>query len=168
MTLAAVPPYRCILVAVDGSGTGELAFGHALQLARHHHARLHVAHVIEAYRCAEGFGGADELDVPAALHALRQDGRRLLAEARARAADAGVKVETTLLQTHALTERPAAVLAAEAARSKADLFVIATHGPRSPERITLGSVTDELIRNTTVPVLLLRLPAHEPAGDPAK
>jgi nucleotide-binding universal stress UspA family protein len=165
VTHATVPPYRCILVAVDGTDTAELAFGHALRLAKHHRARLHVVHVVEAYRCAESFAGPDEPDVAAALEALRQDGRRLLTEARTRAAGAGVQVETALLQTHALTERPAAALAAEAGRINADLIVIGTHGLRNSERSTLGSVAEALIGNTTVPVLLLRPAPRQQTGD---
>ena len=157
--------YRCIFVAVDGSASAEFALEHAVQLAKSQHARLHIAHVVEGYRCAQAFVGPDEPDVAAALEALRQDGRRLLAEAKTKAAGAGVQVETALLQTRALTERPAALLAAEATRSQADLIVIGTHGLRNSERVTLGSVAEALIRNTTVPVLLLRTGVDRQTGD---
>jgi len=156
MREATPPIYRCILVAVDGSATAELAFDHAVRLARHHRARLHVVHVVEAYRCVEPFAEREELNVAEALQALHQEGQRLLAEAKKKAASAGVHAEISLLQTKALTERPAALLAREARRSKADLIVIGTHGLSDTERVTLGSVAEALIRATSVPVLLLR------------
>lgn len=47
--------------------------------------------------------------------------------------------------------------------SRADLIVMSSHGRGRVQRMTLGSVTDYLIRNTHVPVLVAREPLR-PAG----
>ncbi|HEU0201853.1 MAG TPA: universal stress protein [Burkholderiaceae bacterium] len=156
MTAATRPLYQCIFVAIDGSDTAELALDHAIRLAKNEHAHLRIAHVVEAYRYAEAVAGPEEFDLAATLKALRHDGRRLLNQAKAKGRAAGVAVETALLEGKELTDRPATLLAAEARRSAADLIVVGTHGLRNSDRVVLGSVAEALIRQTSVPVLLLR------------
>jgi nucleotide-binding universal stress UspA family protein len=63
-----------------------------------------------------------------------------------------------------LLEGPAApTLAEHASAEKADLIVMTTHGRGAVSRFWLGSVTDELVRRTTVPLLVLR-PADSAPG----
>src|SRR6185503_12156707 len=45
----------------------------------------------------------------------------------------------------------------------ADLLVMGTHGRGGFERLFLGSVTEKVLRSTTVPVMTIPPPAQEPA-----
>ena len=45
-----------------------------------------------------------------------------------------------------------------ARRNEVDLIVISTHGRSGFSRLSLGSVTDSLIRHTTIPVLVVKPP----------
>ena len=59
---------------------------------------------------------------------------------------------------------PPAAIAAEGSACKASLIVMTTHGRGGFTRAWLGSVADELIRRSSVPVLLVRPP--DAASDP--
>jgi nucleotide-binding universal stress UspA family protein len=73
-------------------------------------------------------------------------------------ADDGKSVLTSLV------EGPVApTLAEHAAGVGADLIVMTTHGRGAISRFWLGSVTDELIRRSTLPVLVVRPTDSEPA-----
>ena len=50
------------------------------------------------------------------------------------------------------------VLEGYARRNEVDLIVISTHGRSGIARLSLGSVTDSLIRHTTIPVLVVKPP----------
>src|SRR6185436_10044665 len=49
-----------------------------------------------------------------------------------------------------------------------DMIAMATHGRRGLSRVALGSVTEEVLRKATVPVLVSRSVAAEKAKKPAK
>jgi nucleotide-binding universal stress UspA family protein len=68
---------------------------------------------------------------------------------------------------------PAAAAIVEAAATlKADLIVMSTHGRSGLGRLILGSVTESVLRGTTVPILIVRpesAPVNVPVGaGPAK
>jgi nucleotide-binding universal stress UspA family protein len=147
--------YRRILVAVDGSGTSELALRQAIGLAKAHGARLRLVHVVDELGVKlERTRTLDEF-----WRAARQAGERILDRARARALTAGIEPETRLLEVRtlgALVRRVATVIVAESERWRADLVVIGTHGRRGLSKLVLGSVADGVVRTCGRPVLLVR------------
>jgi nucleotide-binding universal stress UspA family protein len=52
--------------------------------------------------------------------------------------------------------RVSAVIVAEARRVQADLIVLGTHGRRGFSRALMGSDAEAVVREATVPVLLIR------------
>ncbi len=93
-------------------------------------------------------GPATKLDEQNCLKAeeyLRGVAARLRAE--------GAKVQT---RVH-LAEQPAAAILREAALVGADLIALETHG-RGMSRLLIGSVADKVVRGSTLPVLVCRLP----------
>jgi nucleotide-binding universal stress UspA family protein len=147
---------RSILVPLDGSAFGEHALPLAASLARRAGAVLHLAHVhqIAPPATVAGVAVMDSVD----LH-LRQDEQAYLADVARRLNEvAPLQVEWALLEG----EVPAA-LEAQAARVDAGLVVMSTHGRGALGRFWLGSVTDELIRDLPLPLLVVR--PHEGAAD---
>ena len=64
---------------------------------------------------------------------------------------------------------PATEIVALAEREHARLIVIATHGLSGYRKMLLGSTTEKVLRQTTVPVLVAPPPEHTPATtDPTK
>ncbi|WP_313673842.1 universal stress protein [Mycolicibacterium sp.] len=137
MTGERITPRR-ILVATDFSVPAGAAIARAGQLAAQHGARLSLLHVLP-----------DDLDVDqdrvrAALseHALRF--------AAAAPADVAVRRGTV-----------AAEIVAEAVASQAGLVVVGAHGGDWLADLFLGSTAENVVRQSTVPVLMVKRP---PAG----
>lgn len=147
--------YRRILVAVDGSEPSQLALEHALELAKDQHARLRIAHAVESFHYLVSAGGFP-FDASELIQSLRQDGERVLSEAHARAARAGVEAETAMLEGRTTAERTAGIVIRDAKEWDADLIVLGTHGRRGFDRVLLGSVAESLVRTASLPVLLVR------------
>ena len=156
-----------ILVPLDGSDLGERALRTAESLARIHAAVIHLIHVIpwqpELEGAKRGFIAA--ISAQAAehqqreAHHLREDriasGKEYLTQLAARLRDAGLKVET------AIVEGAVADKILEYAKDHGvDLVAMSTHGYGGIKRRLLGSVTDHVIRSSGTPVLVL--PADQP------
>ena len=108
-------------------------------------------HVLEDiwYFDSENFLNYAEL-----VHAMKCSGEKMLAQAQTKLQQAGVAVESKLLETHG--ERVANIITAEAKNSNADLIMIGTHGRSGFSHMLLGSVAEGVVRTTHIPVLLIR------------
>jgi nucleotide-binding universal stress UspA family protein len=151
--------YQRILVPVDGSPTSEKGLQEAITLAKLTGGRIRVLHVVDDMpflMASEGYGamGGDVLGV------LRDAGEKILAECRARVERAGVAVDSAIFESvqGRLCER----VVQQIGDWKADLVVLGTHGRRGVRRLVLGSDAEQVLRNATVPVLLVR-GDHKPA-----
>ena len=153
--------YHRILVPYDGSETSQQALDAALGLARESGGQLRLVHVVEEVAYLTGydqFGGYSG----ALLKAMRDNGEKLLAEGVARARAAGVEAETVLFDQFG--ERLGESVAKSAKIWNADLVVVGTHGRRGIGRALLGSGAEDVIRQATVPVLVIRTPAADGAA----
>lgn len=125
-------PLRKILVPTDGSPASEAAFPAIMPLVRAYHPEVALLYVYEnpekSYLPPAG--------IPKACTALRSVG-----------------VNATL----EFAEGPPAREILRAAREKhVDLIAISTHGRGGLVRLTAGSVTEEVLRKTDVPLLVNR------------
>lgn len=148
--------FRRILVPYDGSEFSDRALELALDVVREGGADLTVCHVMEStvYVAELAYGS---MDSRAALEAREQTGIELLAEATARARQAGVNATTKLLAGDIVPS----IL--EFARSNnADLIVMGSHGRSGWQRALLGSKTEGLVRRCDIPVLIA--PCHKHAS----
>jgi nucleotide-binding universal stress UspA family protein len=144
-------PYRKILVAVDGSPASEKGLREALRLAGGEGSSLCILHVVDNLPAFAGVAPADWMDL---LPALRENGRQILAQARATAEKAGVAASAVLRETAG--GAAADVIVAEAKKLEAELIVLGTHGRRGMRRLVLGSDSEQVVRTSPVPVLLVR------------
>jgi nucleotide-binding universal stress UspA family protein len=130
-----VPAIRIAVVATDLSafGNGAIPYGYALAGPS---GEVHLVHV-----CPTESDDGESHDVQA---------EQLLA-----LVPAGISTDHT--KTHILHGDDTAELIAEtAARVGADVICIASHGRSGITRALMGSVADKLLRETRVPVLILR------------
>jgi nucleotide-binding universal stress UspA family protein len=148
--------YKRILVAFDGSQTSQLALAHALELAKDQRAQVRVAYALESLHHLVSLAGGYPFDAAGLIDSMRQEGVSALNAAKEKAQAAGIDVETSLVEGSQATEPTAEILLQEAKRWNADLIVLGTHGRRGFERVMLGSVAEALVRNSPVPVLLVR------------
>src|SRR5947207_13688904 len=144
--------YRKILVAVDGSTAAGKGLREAVRLAREERAQLFILNVVNEYYA---FASMDAAPPPVDITAtLREGGKRILAKAEAVARKSGVKPKTILRETMGAAAADAIVR--EAKKQRADLIVLGTHGRRGVRRIVLGSDAEQVVRTSSVPVLLVR------------
>lgn len=145
--------FKRILVAVDGSGTAELALQEAIKLAKELQARLRIVHVVDFVNINLG----EEFPNPSEISdAMIKSGQEILRKAETVARGAGILVETRLLEIDTLGHRIPEMIAADAEAWPADLIVICTHGRRGLSHLFLGSVAEGVVRVATKPVLLIR------------
>lgn len=145
--------FNRILVAVDASGTSDLALQAAIRLASEQHASLRIVHVIDTTNINNM--GTEYLDVAGMREGLVKNGESILGKAETTATAAGVAVETNLIQIETMNQRVAEAIASDADAWPADLIVIGTHGRRGLTRLFLGSVAEGTARVATKPVLLI-------------
>ena len=144
--------YRHILVPTDGSDLSSAALDHALQLARTLGARVTALTVAEPLHFLPITPGAT-INLRAEYEAhLKESGARILGAVEARAAAAGVPVET--LQVAAGDAWQAIVDTAK--QRGCDLIAMASHGRRGVSAFLMGSVTTKVLGHATVPVLVYR------------
>jgi nucleotide-binding universal stress UspA family protein len=164
--------FRNILVPVDGSASATRGLKEAIRLAKERNASLTLLHVVDetpVLQTASVEGGAyffDEL-----LKGLVADGRKLLDKATAAAKAAGLRVKPVLMED--IGQPVADVIVAQAKKLRADLIVIGTHGRRGLSRVVMGSDAESVVRQSPVPVMLVRLgsrdaEARRPARKAAK
>ena len=146
--------YQKILVPVDGSATSARGLEEAIRLAQLTGGRIRLIHVTDelstgfAMECYAGSG--DWLTI------VRENGTKLLEVATATVEAAGVPVDSVLLDGLAATVQW--LVTTQATSWGADLIVLGTHGRRGVGRAFLGSSAEQVLRNSPVPVLLVRAP----------
>jgi len=146
--------FHRILVPVDGSDAGWQGLTEALRLALAWGATLRLLHVT----CASPFAVemADPQDYEGYRHSLRTRADHLLGDARERARKAGVAVETSVRELRRVS--PASAIVDEAADGRCDLVVMGTHGRDGLARAFADSNAEEVVRRSSVPVLVVRRP----------
>jgi len=149
--------FKRILVAIDGSPTSNRGLKVALALAKEQNASLYVVHVVDDMAISLGLDGG--IYVPAdyvegLVERLRGGGRKVLAAAQKVAQKDGQTIKPVLAET--LGESVAHAILAEVKKSRADLIVLGTHGRRGLSRLVMGSDAEAVLRETGVPVLLVR------------
>ena len=145
--------YKMIMVPTDGSGFDREAIRVGLRIAERSQAKVRLVRV----HCTGAFFGMESSPEAATLSVkvLEQERDRILNELYSLAAEcrktSGVNIEVSL------EDGPVPdALHAYAKRNKVDLIVMTSHGRGGMARLSLGSVTDSLIRRSTIPVLVVK------------
>jgi nucleotide-binding universal stress UspA family protein len=145
--------YRVIMVPVDGSAFSREAVFHGLRLARKNGAQLRLVRVASIPGLV---GDSDFVSLETTARMNEHD--RLLTELYRLAAEC--RANSPVEVTATVEDGPIAdALRGHALRHDVDLIVMATHARRGMARVWLGSVADRLIRETGLPVLLVRPPS---------
>lgn len=147
--------YTRILVALDNSATAAKALAEAITLAKAMNARLCAVHCEDEGPLAQhGMGLGTYVDVAAVKSELRAAADKLLADALAQAAAAGVAAESRLVEAE--NRRVAELIVDAAEQWQADLIVMGTHGRRGFARLLVGSVAENLVRVANTSLMLVR------------
>lgn len=145
--------YKIIMAPNDNSANARNALMRAAHLAKHYDAELRIVRVSTPMVVIQPLSAMADLEVQqkAIDDQLAVDLRELEALAR-KCRRIGVKSVVTVL----LEGSPGPALRDHAEIAKVELIVIASHSRGEITRVMLGSVTDYLIRNTRIPVFVIK------------
>lgn len=138
--------FNRILISTDGSNAVKPAVEKALKLAEIHGAILHALFVVEEPTVSgvgEGYAGID-----AYLEELEEEGVSVTEAIVEQAEDKNIKAESVVL-----VGDPSDEILAYATDNDIDLIVLGTHGRTGVKRAVLGSVTEDVVRHSEIPVL---------------
>ena len=140
--------FDIIAVPVDGSDYGYEAADVAIELAQKFHSKIAAVHVLEEF----SFNSFDSQE---------DSGDEILAKITSKASQVGVEVTE-----HLLTADPLRDMKFIIEQTRADLVVIHAHGANNNRFVSfedndvsdtkIGSVSERLLRNSDVPVLLIK------------
>ena len=134
-----------ILFPTDGGDGADAAFDHVLDLAADHGATVHLLNVADTTHDSVTRIGGEIVDV------LEREGEEIVEAAADRAAERGVETVTEVLQGGVPD-----TITAYAEEYEMDLVAMPTRGRTGFDRLLLGSTTERVVRESTVPVLSLR------------
>ena len=144
-----------VLIPTDGSDAAQPAVDAAIELAETHGATLHVLHIVDQPTSVSGMGegvpGLDNL-----LDALEKEGQKATTDVAARAKDRGIETTTAVRQGN-----PHDDILSYAEENDIDVIVMGTHGRTGVKRALLGSVTEDIVRHSEIPVLTVHRAPEE-------
>ena len=144
--------YEKILVAVDGSATSLRGLDEAIKIAKAMRGTLLLVHVVNELVISAEY--VPSVYYEPILVSLRDAGAKVLEQAVAVAQRAAVPCEQRLIET--LGGRVADEIVKLAKSAAADLIVLGTHGRRGIKRLAMGSDAELILRQSPVPVLMVR------------
>ncbi|WP_137285610.1 universal stress protein [Halorussus salinisoli] len=142
--------YEDILLPFDGSDGAAEALHHAAEIAHWADATIHILFVADTTRDSVTVVGTQVVD------ALVQEGEDIVEEAEKTLSTLEVNYDSDVVQGN-----PAPTIIEYAERYDHDLIVLPTHGREGVSRYLLGSVTEKVVRLSTVPVLTVRMQPDE-------
>lgn len=139
--------FKKIMVATDGSICSRLAANNGIELARLSGGTVYAIYVVST----DYFSSmAVDMDWERMREALRKEGNQAVNYIKGVGELEGVVVEPVLLEGH-----PANELVRYAEEEKMDIIVMGTLGKTGLDRLLLGSVAENVVRNSKVPVMVI-------------
>jgi nucleotide-binding universal stress UspA family protein len=143
-----------VLVATDGSTHAQHASELGVELAKNCGGKVFALFVADVGRYFEPMGGvswniADEV-VQGIKSEVQAEGENATKQIEEIAKKAGVPVEKKIIEGH-----PADDILKFADEIKASVIVVGSIGLRGLRKFQLGSVTDKIVHNSKVPVLIV-------------
>lgn len=145
--------FKHVLVTLDGSPRSETVIPHASAIAQSMSAELTLVRIVDAVSSdwsERGALGKSNATTPGSSLFFDQAQAYLERVAALVRAD-GVTVHTIVKQG-----APAKQIVAAAKEVDADAIAMATHSRRGVSRLMFGSVAEEVLRETLLPILLVR------------
>ncbi len=146
-------PVKSILWPSDASKFSVRSLETAVELAKQFGAKLYGLQVVPRVPIDDsGFAGPPiaELDIPKYEQRLRYSAEKALKQTVAEKVPEDVAVET-----HVEMGKASEVIINFAKELKVDLIVMVTHGRTGLSHLMIGSVTEDVIRRSPIPILVL-------------
>jgi nucleotide-binding universal stress UspA family protein len=141
---------RRILLTLDGSPLAEEAIEPALQQVNAHQAALYILRVVSPLAKSYRAGKASLSAIETAERDIKVMAQDYLDEKAHEFDSRGVKVQTAIKYG-----QPHELILQHASKKEIDLIVMARRGESGLTRWLIGSVTDHVVRASSVPVLVV-------------
>ncbi len=145
--------FKHVLVTLDGSPRAESVIPHAIDIARSMGAQLTLLRVVDAVNTDWSERGAlGKHQADSTVRSLFADqAQSYLERAATQARSGGATVHTVVKQG-----APAKQIVAAAKEVEADAIAMATRSRRGMSRLMFGSVAEEVLHESSLPILLVR------------
>jgi len=151
--------YQHVMVPMDGSELAECVLPHVESIAGGCHvSRVTLVRVVEPLRIPGGM--ESRLNPEERQHLEANDmniAKDYLEQVSKRLAKNGISVESVVLFGHVAEQ-----LVNYEKENGVDLVIIATHGHSGVKRWVWGSVTDKILKASSAPLLVVRVPGYKP------
>ncbi len=136
-----------IVIATDGSENSLKAISYGIKLAKLSGATIYALHVVDTSSLSQSWTAGRET-----MHeVLKKDGQKATLKVKEYAEATGVEVKEVLLEGH-----PSKEIIDFAEKNNIDMIVMGTLGKTGFDRFLMGSVAEKVVRNSKVPVLVVR------------
>ncbi len=140
--------YRNIVIATDGSENSDRAVSYGIEIAKMSGATLHALYVVDT----SSFSSIPmDAGWEAMYEILKKEGKKAVSYVKEAGEAAGVEVKEILEEGH-----PSNEIIDFAENNSVDLIVMGTHGKSGIDRFLLGSVAEKVVRNSKIPVMVVR------------
>ncbi|MDD3042992.1 MAG: universal stress protein [Methanosarcinaceae archaeon] len=140
--------YKNIMIATDGSENTSRAVNYGIEIAKLSGATVHAFYVVDT----SSFSSVPmDAGWEAMYQILKKEGEKAVSEVKEIGDLAGVKVEVMLNEGH-----PSDEIINFAKENEIDLIIMGTLGKSGIDRFLLGSVAEKVVRNSSVPVMVVR------------
>jgi nucleotide-binding universal stress UspA family protein len=136
-----------IVIATDGSKNNLRAISYGIKLAKLSGATVYALHVVDTYSLSQSWTAGRET----MYEVLRKDGQKATLKIKESGEASGIEVKEVLLEGH-----PSNEIIDFAENNNIDLIVMGTLGKTGLDRFLMGSVAENVIRHSKVPVLVVR------------
>lgn len=161
--------YKHLAIAIDGSRTSQNALAHACGLAKTNNAALTLVHVSNPaeymatmapeFLQYEGYEAVATTQGNKILEAAAEQARAVLGE--------NAQIHQHLLVINKNTRDMAKSLVDYAVERQADLLVLGTHGRSGLMHLLMGSFAETVMRQSHLPLLIIRSKGEDAADEPA-
>lgn len=139
--------YDSVLIPTDGSEMVDVTLEHGLRIARDHDATVHALYVVDSRVARAAEDAREEVE-----RSLRAEGEEAVEHVWSRADEEGLDAVCEVR-----TGTPQKEIVKYADEAGIDLIAIGTHGKSPREKLlSMGSVTERVVDNASVPVLVVR------------
>lgn len=142
--------YRNIVIATDGSENTQKAISYGIEIAKLSGATVHALYVVDTSSFSS-IPMSTEGGWEAMYEILKTEGEKAVSDVKNQGEASGIEVKTVVLEGHPINE-----IVEFAEKNKADLIVMGTLGKTGLDRFLLGSVAEKVVRNSKVPVMVVR------------
>lgn len=140
--------YKNIMIATDGSENTSRAVTYGIEVAKLSGATVHALYVVDT----SSFSSVPmDAGWEAMYQILKKEGEKAVSKVKEIGDSFGVRVEEMLSEGH-----PSNEIINFANENEIDLIVMGTLGKSGIDRFLLGSVAEKVVRNSSVPVMVVR------------